>query len=78
MSLYYNRLFQYSKAILYAKTAIDIATQIGNVESIKNAAEQYSFAASKLGNYREAYEGFFLFKQMSDSIQNDANQQKSL
>lgn len=78
LAQYFNTIDQSEKAQDYAKQALQTSQSIGQIEAIRNAAEQLSFASSRLGNYKEAYEGLSLFKKMDDSLSNEENRKKAL
>lgn len=78
LAQYYNAKNEPAKAQEYAHRALETSQDIGQIESIRNAAEQWSLASSQLGDYRKAYEGLALFKKMNDSLNNEENRKKAL
>jgi serine phosphatase RsbU (regulator of sigma subunit)/Tfp pilus assembly protein PilF len=62
----------------YAERGLKIAQELGYPENIQRSSWTLSKIYSKTGNWKGAYEMQVLFKQMSDSINNEANKKASL
>ncbi len=75
---YYNNIQDASKAFVYANEALQIAKKLKNVTIINNAALENSIAASKIGKYKDAYESYQLYKQTTDSLQNEKKYKESM
>jgi serine phosphatase RsbU (regulator of sigma subunit) len=65
-------------AYRYSKIAFDIASEIGEVEVIKENSEILSKSCAAMGLYKEAYEYQLIFKSMSDSIKNEEITRKTI
>ncbi|MBL7990558.1 MAG: tetratricopeptide repeat protein [Candidatus Kapabacteria bacterium] len=66
----YQSLGRSDEARQYAKRALDTARTVGMAAIIKDAAELLATANAAQGRYKDAYQAYQLFKQMSDSAQN--------
>ena len=78
LAKYYNTIKDYKKAYKYASDALKFVIGTGNIELIRDAAEQNSIATAALNMYPEAYKSLALFKKMADSIQNTVNKKQAL
>jgi len=76
MGGFYNDLTKYKPAIQYSDSAIKLSKEIDAIENERLAYEYLSFAYSKTGEYKKAYENHVLFKMLTDSIFNSANVKK--
>ncbi|MBI1767095.1 MAG: tetratricopeptide repeat-containing sensor histidine kinase [Bacteroidetes bacterium] len=70
---YFNSTEKPSEAFQFANQAMDFAKQTGNLENIRDAAQQKYIAASRLWHHKEAFENLQLFVKFRDSIQNAKN-----
>jgi tetratricopeptide (TPR) repeat protein len=78
LAKYYNTVKDYKKAYQYSSDALKFVIETGNIELIRDAAEQNSAATAALKIYPEAYESMKLFKTMADSIQSTINKKQAL
>lgn len=65
-----------SVAYKYSKKAYNLAKEIGNAEQKKESSEIASKSSKALGNYKEAYNYYVVFKEMNDSLFNEKNTKK--
>ncbi len=72
-SQYFNAVEKPTEAFQYANQAMDFAKQTGNLENMRDAAEQKYLAASRLWSHKDAFENYQLFIKFRDSIQNAKN-----
>jgi signal transduction histidine kinase/uncharacterized protein HemY len=70
---YYNSINKSSEAFQFASEAMSYARQTGNLENMRDAAEQKYIAATKLRLHSEALENLQYFIKYRDSIQNAKN-----
>lgn len=75
---YFNSVDKSSDAFRFASEAMNFARQTGNLENMRDAAEQKYLAASKLRNHAEALENLQFFIKFRDSIQNAKNIRSAL
>jgi tetratricopeptide (TPR) repeat protein len=78
LAKYYNTIKDHKKAYQHSSDALKFVTGTGNIELIRDAAEQNSISTAALNMYSEAYKSLALFKKMSDSIQNTVNKKQAL
>lgn len=71
----YNKQ-NYNRAYKYSKKGYGIATDIGNINTIKNSANILALSCEALGFFKEAYRAQVSYKVMSDSLFNDLNIKK--
>jgi two-component system NarL family sensor kinase len=69
----FNKLSDFRQAIYYSQLAIKTDKEIGYMEGERHAYASLSNANYKTGNYKEAYENYVKFKQLTDSIFNADN-----
>ncbi len=62
----------------FAKQSLQFAKELGYPESILDASRTLSLIYSKTGRWKEAYESHLLFKQMSDSVNNESRRKAFL
>ena len=65
-----------SNAVSFGVKGYDLARKTNVLETVKDASEILSQIYSKTGNYQKAYEFQIIFKQISDSLQNNENTKK--
>ncbi|MGQ1784349.1 tetratricopeptide repeat-containing sensor histidine kinase [Saccharicrinis sp. GN24d3] len=73
LSVLYANQKKYLLAQKYGNKAFSMANDIGNIDLIKQSAEILAQSKAALGEYKEAYKFFVLFKNMSDSLYNEEN-----
>jgi serine phosphatase RsbU (regulator of sigma subunit) len=71
-------LLKYRDALPYAERNFKLSQELGFPENIKAASNLLSNIYSKIGNYKGAYEMQVLYKQMTDSINNEVNKKASI
>jgi signal transduction histidine kinase/DNA-binding response OmpR family regulator/Tfp pilus assembly protein PilF len=64
------------KAYNYSQKAYQIGKDIGEIELVQLSAEILSRVSAELGLYKEAYNLHKVYKEISDSIQNEENTRK--
>lgn len=72
----YLKTHQYVQALTYTLKALEIAEELKLLDELKGINEQLSKIYATTNNYQKAYEHQVAFKQLSDSIFNEANIKK--
>jgi signal transduction histidine kinase/DNA-binding response OmpR family regulator len=72
MAELYQEQGDYLRAKKYLVEAMSLAQEMEVVSLIRRAARTLSSVEARLGNYQAAYQHHVLFKQMADSLQNEA------
>jgi tetratricopeptide (TPR) repeat protein len=62
----------------FGERSLKLSQELGFPESIKSSSNILSQIYSRAGNWKAAYEMQILFKQMSDSVNNESNRKASL
>ncbi|MFH2096098.1 MAG: tetratricopeptide repeat protein [Bacteroidota bacterium] len=70
---FYGERKQSGPAMKYYLKAIEIASEAGLPDVVKDAAGNLQSLYAEAGNFKKAYEYHVLFKQMSDSLLNESN-----
>ena len=72
----YRALKNHPKAVIYLNKGIALATKIGSPLITQDGYETLAQIHKTQGDYKAAFENYVLFKQMSDSLINEANTKK--
>ena len=72
------KLSEYTEALPFAERNFKLSQELGFPVNIKTASNLLSNIYSKTGNYKGAYEMQVLYKQMTDSINNEVNKKASI
>ncbi len=73
-----NAQKKYTIAIDYAKEAFDAATEMENMEMIKESSKTLSVAHENSGNISEAFKYYKIYNTYKDSVYNKENYEKSI
>jgi serine phosphatase RsbU (regulator of sigma subunit) len=68
MAELYNRLSNYKLALHYGYLALHINKEIGNIEQERSSYERIAEAYANTNQFKEAYNNYVLFKNLTDSI----------
>ncbi len=71
-----NYLGKGEEAIGYLQTGLTLSDEIGSTELVRDAAKELSEIYAQHTDYKEAYRHHKLYKQMFDSLDNEANTRK--
>ena len=71
-------LSEYKEVLPFAERNFKLSQELGFPHNIKTASNLLSNIYSKTGNYKGAYEMQVLYKQMTDSINNEVNKKASI
>lgn len=72
----YLKTNQYVQALTYTFKALEIAKELGLLEYLKEINKQLSQIYAATNNYQKAYQYHVAFKQLNDSLFNEANVKK--
>lgn len=67
---------QLNKAYTYAKKAYQIGDETGEIELVQRSSKILSQVTADIGRFKEAYQYYKTYKELSDSIQNEENTRK--
>ncbi len=73
IGFYYSLQGKYVIAISNLKKAVRIAQDINSIQDIELTSQAISDAYQRIGNYKEAYNYYVLYKLMYDKLNNDDN-----
>ncbi len=76
LALLYFEHNKMKEAYSYSKNAYLLAEEIGNPELLKKSSEVLAKSCNAIGNYKDAYQYYVVFKTMNDSLFNTENIQK--
>ena len=74
----YFKQKQFAIAEKYFLSSMNMAIKLGNIDNLRGAANFLSKVYAAQGKYKEAYAMHVRFKQLADSINNDANRNAAM